>query len=391
MSEASCSAVNTSCSDDVRTWALSHGTGFLSRRLGLKRLTVALPLLLRCVPAEQTVRIVDVGAAIHGLAYPWNMKATGLRDDDSDSLWLIGGFGRRAHVHAFEPNPDKAEELRQAATQRPYTSSFSGQLTVHSSGVGAAVTSARLVQCGNNSLSFNNMRLEMGVVGSACQGKPALHAVVTNATSLDAFAYGGRVASPDLLYVKVDVEGGEWEVLRGMHRLLSEGRVSVASFEYAEAWHPLFSLRRPLSRAEVAQARATSLRALQERMGEYGYDTYLINAAPSRVVLVPVHGHFWHDDLEICANRERYYGSWGQWCWNDVLVVKRGSCAKHVLFEEILPATGALPRRSRPYWTPGGAIFSRPGSTPLAPDAPGGPQGAYRARQPGYFPRCDCM
>jgi FkbM family methyltransferase len=260
MADASCSAA-TSCSDDVRTWALAHGTGFLSRRLGLKRLTVALPLLLRCIPADEAVTIVDVGAAIHGLAYPWNMMATGLRDDGSDSLWLLGGFGHRAHVHAFEPNPDKAAELRQASTQRPYTRSFSRQLTVHTAGVGPILSPARLVQCGNNSLSSNNKRLEVGEIGSACGGKLALHAIDTNVTSLDAFAYGGGLASPDLLYIKVDVEGREWGVLGELHRLLSEGRVSIASFEYADAWNPLFSLRRPLSPAEVAQARSTSLRA----------------------------------------------------------------------------------------------------------------------------------
>jgi hypothetical protein len=94
-------------------------------------------------------------------------------------------------------------------------------------------------------------------------------------------------------------------------------------------------------------------------MGEYGHDTYLINAAPSQVVLVPVHGAFWHDGLEICANRERSYGNWGQWCWNDVLVVRRGSCAKRV----------RLRRSCRPL--PGTRAGRHRTGSPAEPSSPG--------------------
>ena len=62
-------------------------------------------------------------------------------------------------------------------------------------------------------------------------------------------------------------------------------------------------------------------------------------------MLVPVSGDFWHDSLEVCANRSRFYGGgFNQWCWNDLLVVRRcDPCLKHVLFNSLLPLTRAGP------------------------------------------------
>ena len=62
-------------------------------------------------------------------------------------------------------------------------------------------------------------------------------------------------------------------------------------------------------------------------MSTYGYDTYLINSRGkgTGVVLIPVYGRFWHDEFEVCFHRDKVYGSYGQWCWNDVLVVLRDS------------------------------------------------------------------
>ena len=359
MDECPRCSVGPGCSTQVREWALSHGQGFLPLHLGLKRLTVSLPLLLRCVPPDKNVTLVDVGAGIHGLAYPWTMKATGLHEDDSDSLWLLGGFGERAQIHAFEPNPTKAAELRQASRKRSYTCSFADQLTVHTSAVGAAVSTGRLVACRNTTIITNDMKLEVGASGSACGGRQGLLAIPTNVTTLDAFAFR-NLASPELFYVKVDVEGAELQVLDGMRRLLKEGRVSIASFEYALGWNPLFEARRPLSAVEIKESRNTSLFAVQRKMRDFGYDTYLINSHGKRVVLVPVSGAYWHDDLEICNNRIRYYRSWGQWCWNDILVVKRDSCVQRLLFEEVLPATSATAptrRARRPHWRPDRPFF----------------------------------
>ena len=128
------------------------------------------------------------------------------------------------------------------------------------------------------------------------------------------------------LYIKVDVEGGEWDVLHGMRNLLRSRAVALLSFEYAVRWHPLFSRGRgqpvALSADERNRTAHRSLARFQRRLSAFGYDTYLINAGDrgSGVVLVPVHDDFWHEDFEICANRARYYGH--AHCWNDLLVVR---------------------------------------------------------------------
>jgi hypothetical protein len=166
-----------------------------------------------------------------------------------------------------------------------------------------------------------------------------------NVTTLDAFA--ADMSWRRILYVKVDVEGGELQVVNGMQRLLRERRVELASFEYAVNWHPLFSRDGALTPGErVLRLRNASLAHFQQTLYAHGYHTYLIHAAPARwmgetqrrtlnrsknepvITLLPVYGRFWHPEFEICADRKRFYKHLGH-CWNDLLVVRRGSgCVK---------------------------------------------------------------
>ena len=324
-----------SCRRDVHTWFLRHGSGLLPRQLGLKQITTRLPILLRCVPAP--VSLIDVGAGVHGLEKRWTLHATALHEDDSDALWLLGGFKGSAQVHAFEANPAKVAELQEAAASRSFTRNFTSFLHVHPEGVGAVAHSARLKMCGGpNSWTVDGI----GAKGVDCKLGTGL-----TVTTLDAFA---ESLSAPLLYVKVDVEGGELDVVRGMERILMEKRVHLMSFEYALGWHKNFNLRHPLSDTEQLEVGNSSLRYFTAKMSGYGYDTFLINNGDrsTGVVLIPVYGRFWHDDFEVCFNREKLYGTWGQWCWNDLLVVRRDShCVKTALFQTILPATKSQGRR----------------------------------------------
>lgn len=132
-------------------WSVHHGGGFIARSLGLKRLTVQLHRLLRCFEDNLDggpALIIDVGAGIHGLSREWVFRVKNLHDDDSDSLWLLGSFGSRASVHAFEANAAKAAELRAAAAARPLTSKFTDRFTVHNVGVGAASGTSSVARCG---------------------------------------------------------------------------------------------------------------------------------------------------------------------------------------------------------------------------------------------------
>ena len=127
---------------------------------------------------------------------------------------------------------------------------------------------------------------------------------------------------------------------------VASGQVQLASFEYANGWHPAYNRRGPVEAAERAQIRET-LRAFQERLDAYGYDTYLVHAVRKRhpfriaVSLVPVGGEFWDDAFEICFDRALVYGrigetGYGSHCWNDVVVVRRcNECVKRVLMEQV--------------------------------------------------------
>ena len=199
-------ASNSACRADVHQWFSAHGSGLIPRGLGLKQITTRLPLLLRCVPAP--VALVDVGAGAHGLGKHWMRHATSLHEDDSDALWLLGGFKNRAHVHAFEANPAKAAELQEAAATRFYTQNLTSFLHVHAEGVGAQPHTARLKMCGTpNAWTVDGV----GRKGVDCRLGSDL-----TVTTLDAFA--DSLGAPAVR--QVDVEGGEIDVLQ-MEKILT--------------------------------------------------------------------------------------------------------------------------------------------------------------------------
>lgn len=322
-------ARNSACYAEVHHWFLTHGPGLIPRGLALKQITTQLPLLLRCMQAP--VALLDVGAGVHGLGTHWKRHATSLHEDDSDALWLLGGFKNRARVHAFEANPEKAAELKEVAATRSFTKAYTEFLHVHAEGVGAQPHTARLKMCGTPNA--------WAVEGTGRKGVPCRLGSNLTVTTLDTVAAS---LSVPLLYAKVDVEGGEMDVLGGMEKILAGKKVHLMSFEYGVGWHKNFLLRRPLSKAERLEAANSSLRYFAERLSGYGFDTYLINSGnkSTGVVLIPVYDRFWHDDFEVCFHRAKVYGNWGQWCWNDLLVVRRDShCVKKTLFEAVLPAT----------------------------------------------------
>ena len=327
------------CRSEVHSFFSANGNALLPFNLGLKQITTRLPLLLKCA-ASEPVALVDVGAGIHGLAPWYKLHATSLTPDDSDALWLLGGFGRRAEVHAFESSRPSAAELRTAAASRTFSRNYTEQLHVHTQGVGSARSLSRVKRCD----SPNLWTVEgVGRKEETCRLGAAL-----NVTTLDAFA---EALPLPLLYVKVDVEGGELEIVKGMGRLLGARRVPIMSFEYAFGWNRLFQLRRPLTVEERRNASATSLRRFSSQMSRFGYLTYLVASGkraswPHGVVLLPVYGQFWHDDYEVCFDRSRVYGTFGQWCWNDVLVVDGADeCVRAALFRDILPATKGQGKR----------------------------------------------
>ena len=110
--------------------------------------------------------------------------------------------------------------------------------------------------------------------------------------------------------LKIDVEGGEWEVLLGAEALLVERRVLCVVLEYSHFW---------------AASTHITLKGLARWMSEKGYDGYLVGSPH----LIPVSGvdmEWWHDLYEVCAAPDsRIYRGLAGWCWLNAAFVLRGS------------------------------------------------------------------
>ena len=332
LNDSAC-APTRGCTSALHDWARREGAGFwVGNGLALKRFTIELPKLHRCLPpATSSTPLVDVGAGIHGLNR-FALTAQRLHADDSDSLWMLSSWKGRAEVHAFEANPYKAKELVMAARARPMTTNYSANYTVHAMGVGAKSTAGHVSMCS----AANTWAVRAQGEGARCRDGASI-----NITSLDDFF---RLRPPPL-YVKIDVEGGEWDVLTGMRGLLERQQVELLSVEYAQGWDvPMFKSARHKKLDAATQDNMThTLAQFQRKMFGLGYDTYLFHTSTLRnlsnaISLFPVYGDFWRRELEICAHPKDFYP--GRWCWNDLLVIKRTSkCIKQVIFDDILPAT----------------------------------------------------
>lgn len=123
---------------------------------------------------------------------------------------LVGESGR---VVAFEAHPRNARRLRRSLPARSRA-----RVTVENLAVtdGAAETVTLHRGRGRASAEWN-------VVGADLEGRPTPAELEVAATSLDSY-FGGK----NLDFAKVDVEGAEASVLRGMRRLLWESRPVLA-------------------------------------------------------------------------------------------------------------------------------------------------------------------
>jgi FkbM family methyltransferase len=132
---------------------------------------------------------------------------------------LVGESGR---VIAFEAHPENARRL-----QKALHSSLRDRVTVEN----LAVTDGRAERV---SLHRGRGRAsqEWNVLGVDLEGRPTPAELEIAATSLDSYFHGSR-----LDFVKLDVEGAEAGVLRGMRRLLRDTKPTiVVEFHTADGW-----------------------------------------------------------------------------------------------------------------------------------------------------------
>lgn len=168
--------------------------------------------------------LVDVGAniGVHGLPV-----ARMLRD---------GAGGR---VFAFEPAPDTAERLRRAAARN----GVSSQLEVVQVALGDRPRTAHL-----------RSSQELGVhdVGVRSLYGTGEESIPVDVTTFDAWAESAKLSQWDVL--KMDVEGAETEVLRGMVGTLKALRPRLLVVEVVDA----FLVRAGSSRSELVDLLASA-------------------------------------------------------------------------------------------------------------------------------------
>jgi len=354
---------SSSCLSSVLEFVRSSRKGFFvgraskdgDKRSPLKLLTEMLPKIAastlsrlhgdgsRPFPAGRSERfytwptLIDVGAA----AYSREFRSP----DGSDALLMLHVFGGNCTIHAFEAQHEKAEELERLGSKMSETKhpTHSHSLIVHAAGVGKQKGELKILNKNKwkntARLADENGQASDGLGGSAVNGGKTVPVVALD----DLFQKTGA------FYVKIDVEGGERNVLLGMNKLLESGMVDLISVEYANQWSPEFSDTKshPIPMSEY---KGPSLKELAARMASIGvgYDTYLLHKDESskRVTLVPVYGKFWRDELEICLNTPLYQQPW---CWNDLLLVRREQPAlKAALMDVVLNSSLTSPSLTSP-------------------------------------------
>ena len=254
-------------------------------------------------------------------------------------------------VHALEMNPAKAAELGAVARASAVTkTSAAERLVVHTVGAGAAA--ARVDATAADAVGVQNTYS----LGPALRGRRPVALTSVDVVTLDDL-YSEKIDgswSRSLSYVKVDVEGHEPAVVRGMAALLGRRLVDIMSFEYAIFWDAEFvrlshrdgsnaehvhvssaAARNDASAAARQDANAhgpydlsklsQSLRDFQASLHTRGYATYLIfgsdpSAGRDAPALVPISGPLWDDWYELCVHACQQGVC--EHCWSDVIVLR---------------------------------------------------------------------
>ena len=137
----------------------------------------------------------------------------------------------------------------------------------------------------------------------------------------------------EILYMKIDVEGHETAVIKGMIHLLQLKKVRILVAEYAVFWNDLFyNIVRKQGdyHVKLSDVPEPNLKSFQGLLHSLGYNVYLI----SKQQLVPISGLWWDDFYEFCTMPPKMLGT-QNWGWHDVLIVVRGSAEETFILQKI--------------------------------------------------------
>jgi FkbM family methyltransferase len=154
------------------------------------------------------VSIVDIGANVGD----WTERAL----HELESL----GIGDNTCIHAFEPAPDQNAYLR----NRLASAVADGRVQVHAEAVGATRAIAKFTVTGSRA---GTSALFAGAPAGGDQ-------IDVEVLTLDDVTT--RAGLDEIVLVKIDTEGNDFNVIRGGSNLLRDGRVLVVQFEYNWRW-----------------------------------------------------------------------------------------------------------------------------------------------------------
>lgn len=134
--------------------------------------------------------------------------------------------GNQGKIYAFEPHPENFKALIDAIARNAATN-------VEALNMGLSARNGRLnfweaLTSGFSLLPERKEDWPTGALG---------HDVAVECTALDDFLHARGLSNVDIL--KVDVDGSDFDVLRGAEQLLASGTVSLVVFECSCYWVPL--------------------------------------------------------------------------------------------------------------------------------------------------------
>jgi FkbM family methyltransferase len=164
----------------------------------------------------------ELQAAITRLVRPgWTCADVGAHEGIFTRL-LAELVGESGHVFAFEAHPDNALRLR-----KRLGGGLRDRVTVENLAVTDGAAQRVTLHPGRARASQ-----EWNVLGVDLDGRPTPAELEVSAISLDSYFTDGP-----LDFVKLDVEGAEADVLRGMQRLLRDRKPTMAvEFHTVEGW-----------------------------------------------------------------------------------------------------------------------------------------------------------
>lgn len=170
---------------------------------------------------------------------------------------LAADANPRATVHSFEPTPELSARFRTAITQNSMSN-----IVANEAAAGAFTGEAYLKRCRGSDGANEGMNFV-----SATSSAGAETAAVTQVT-LDDYCRRMGITNVDLL--KIDIEGGEYDALRGAERLLSAARIGCIFFELS-GW--------------AAERAGHSIDDVPNLLRQYGYQLFTLHRGRLRPLM----------------------------------------------------------------------------------------------------------